>query len=75
MGPIGCPETSVTNYQHSPRDVPEERRYLLRGGGMKSRLVNYKQVYHQQTAVLPEYKTTPACFDYYLLPFSGRMNT
>ena len=26
MGPIGCPETSVTNYHHTPRNIPEERR-------------------------------------------------
>jgi hypothetical protein len=25
MGPIGCPETSVTNYQSTLRNIPEER--------------------------------------------------
>jgi hypothetical protein len=25
MGPIGCPETSVTNYQSDLRNIPEER--------------------------------------------------
>jgi len=25
MGPIGCLETSVTNYHHSPRNDPEQR--------------------------------------------------
>jgi len=25
MGPIGCPETSVRNYQYSLRNIPEER--------------------------------------------------
>jgi len=29
MGPIGCPETSVTNYQSTQRNIPEERRTLL----------------------------------------------
>jgi hypothetical protein len=29
MGPIGCPETSVTNYQSSLRDIPEEQRSPL----------------------------------------------
>jgi len=24
--PIGCPETSVTNYQYTPHNIPEERR-------------------------------------------------
>jgi len=37
MGPIGCPETSVRNYHHSPRNDPEERSsQLLRGGSLKS---------------------------------------
>jgi hypothetical protein len=26
MGPIGCPETSVTNYQHTLRNIPEKQR-------------------------------------------------
>jgi len=26
MGPIGCPETSVTNYHSTLRNIPEERR-------------------------------------------------
>jgi len=26
MGPIGCPETSVTNCYSTMREVPEERR-------------------------------------------------
>jgi hypothetical protein len=25
VGPIGCPETSVINYHHLPRNNPEER--------------------------------------------------
>jgi len=37
MGPIGFPETSVRNYQHSQRNDPEEHIYhLLRGGSQKS---------------------------------------
>jgi hypothetical protein len=37
MGPIGFPETFVTNYQYSPLDNPEERgSHLLRGGSLKS---------------------------------------
>ena len=27
MGSIGCPETSVTDYQSALRNIPEERRY------------------------------------------------
>jgi hypothetical protein len=39
MGPISCPETSVTNYHSALRNRPEELRSLLfRGGSLKSRL-------------------------------------
>jgi hypothetical protein len=27
MGPIGCPETLVTNYQSAQHNIPEERGY------------------------------------------------
>jgi hypothetical protein len=38
MGPIACSETSVTYYQYSLRNNPEERSsQLLRGGSLKSR--------------------------------------
>jgi hypothetical protein len=26
MGPTGCTETSITNYQFTPRNIPGERR-------------------------------------------------
>ena len=29
MGPIGCPETSVTNYHHTLSNIPEEWRYVV----------------------------------------------
>ena len=29
MGPIGCPETSVTNYQYALCNIPEERKSQL----------------------------------------------
>jgi len=36
--PIGCPTTSVRNYQHTLRNIPEQHRYhLLRGRSLKSR--------------------------------------
>jgi hypothetical protein len=36
--PIGCPESSVTSYQPTPRDTPEEQRpQLLHGGNLKYR--------------------------------------
>jgi len=37
MGPIGCPETSVTNYQCTLCNIPEEGRpYVHHGGSLKS---------------------------------------
>jgi hypothetical protein len=40
MGPIGCPETSVHNYYSTLRNIPEERRSYVHGGGsLKSRVV------------------------------------
>jgi len=33
MGPIVCPETSVRNYHHPLRKIPEGRRSHLRPGG------------------------------------------
>jgi len=39
MGPTGCPDASVRNYHHSPRNNPEERSSdRLRGGSLKSRV-------------------------------------
>jgi hypothetical protein len=36
MGPIGCPETSVTNYQYTMHNIPEEESlHLHRGGSVK----------------------------------------
>jgi len=40
MGPIGCPETSVTNDQSALCKPPEERSFdLHRGGSLKSFVV------------------------------------
>jgi hypothetical protein len=40
MRPIGCPETSVRNYQYSLRNSPEESSSrLLRGESLKSRML------------------------------------
>ena len=39
LAPIGCPETSVRNYQHLLRNNPEQRSsQLLRGGSLNSRI-------------------------------------
>jgi len=40
MGPIGCPETSVRNYNYSLRNNLEERSsHLLRSGSLKLRML------------------------------------
>jgi hypothetical protein len=38
MGPRGCPETSINNYQSTPRNISEERMsHLHRDVSLKSR--------------------------------------
>jgi hypothetical protein len=38
MGPTGCPKTSLTKYQYTPRELPvEQRSNLHRSEGMTSR--------------------------------------
>jgi hypothetical protein len=38
MGPVGCPETSVTNYKSTMCNIPEERRpHFYRDGSLISR--------------------------------------
>ena len=39
MGPIDCPETSVRNCHYSVRNSPERSSHLLRGGTLKSRIL------------------------------------
>ena len=39
MEPIGCPETSVSNYHYSLRNNPERRISHLCDGSLKSRKV------------------------------------
>jgi len=40
-----CPETLARNYHYSLRNNAEERRFhLLRGGNLKSRLVDVSQI-------------------------------
>jgi hypothetical protein len=37
MGPIGCPEMSVTNYQATQCNIPEQRKpQLQHAGSLKS---------------------------------------
>jgi len=35
MGPIGCPETSVSNYHHSLINNPEERSYMVQSSAQE----------------------------------------
>ena len=51
VGPIGCPETSVTSYHSSLRNISEERRsHLGRGARLKSRTYSPKIRYEVLTA-------------------------
>jgi hypothetical protein len=38
MGSINCPETSVTNYQSTLHNIPEEQRRINCGGSLKLRI-------------------------------------
>ena len=45
-GPVGCPETSVTNYQYTLRNISEERRsHLLHDRILKSCTMYYVNIY------------------------------
>jgi hypothetical protein len=49
MGMIGCPETSLQNYDSALRDIPEERTsHLHRGGSLKSHKVHGLTVFRRQ---------------------------
>jgi len=56
MRPIGCPETSVTNYLSMLRKIPEKRRaQLYRGGGPQSSTENFpcdKTLHYSNTLTL-----------------------
>jgi hypothetical protein len=45
MGPTGCPETSVRNYHYPLCNNQEGRKFLLRGGSLKSHKLQSKLVY------------------------------
>jgi hypothetical protein len=48
-GSIGCPETSVTNYISTLRNISEERiSYLHRVGSLKSRVSEYYSGTHMK---------------------------
>ena len=44
MGPIGCVETSLRNYQSTSRDIFRERRSHLQIGGNLKTLIGYISV-------------------------------
>jgi len=63
MGRIDCPETPVTKYQFTPRNIPEERRsHLRRGGCLKSGTVLLMLVKKTCVRLCPTY-------DFWLTPF------
>jgi hypothetical protein len=46
LGPIGCPQASVINYNYSLRNNPEDRSsQLLRGGRLNSYVLLFKFVH------------------------------
>jgi len=56
MGPIGCPEMSLRNYNYSLRNNPEERRsQLLRGGSLKSRRDWLNELCNSELVVLDNF--------------------
>ena len=55
MEPIGCPETTVTNYISTLLNIPEERRFHLHGGGSlksRQRLCKSAQIFPVRTYFL-----------------------
>jgi len=53
MEPTGCPRTSVTNYQSTLRNIPEERRsHLHRGGSFKSHIETLAMASFRGTCLL-----------------------
>ena len=58
MGPVGCPETSVRNYNYSPCNNPvESSSHLLCGGSSKSRIG--ERQFHETPSSIVEPFTTP----------------
>jgi hypothetical protein len=39
LGPLRYPQTPVQNYHSTQRNIPEDRRYLHRGGNLKSHIL------------------------------------
>jgi hypothetical protein len=53
---LGCPETSVTNYQFTPRNVPEERRSQI---PLPFPLI-YQRMFHSDSVLLRHYAVPTA---------------
>jgi len=58
MGPLGCPETSVNNYQPKLLNIPEERKPQLQcGESLKSpTLLRGHHVHLKLDLLLPSYE-------------------
>jgi len=54
MGPIGCPETSVRNYQSTLRKIPKKGRYIYTAAEGLNRAIKD----HLLTACIYAYKQT-----------------
>ena len=69
-GRIVYPETPVTKYQFTPRNIPEERRsHLRRGGCLKSRTILLMLV--RKTCIILCHVCSHLCptYDFCLTPF------
>jgi hypothetical protein len=54
MGPIGCPETSVTDYKSRLYNIREEQRYYLhRGENLKIFIGNVSVTYVEMRELWP----------------------
>jgi hypothetical protein len=71
MGPTGCHETSVTYYQSTLRNIPEERRSRLhRGGSLKSCiscLHSFRLIWFPTATTLPRAALIKLCARYTLM--------
>ena len=61
IGPIGCIETSLRNYDYSLRNSPEERSsHLIRGGSLKSRHLWFFTYSADMTSRRPQSRAAPS---------------
>jgi hypothetical protein len=71
MRRIGCPETSVSNYHYTLRNIQKQRRsHLLRGGSLRSHSVAMHTVHPSQPVLYsnkPHVQANYLCSTLYIL--------